>query len=121
MFSYPMSLTVGDHSTNYQKDRRPAEQIGKLKNFTNNRGKSTCSETFGRLESNAIGDEYQDVGKYFLRTEKKPQAKSIFKPSGGHKLTKHSEFVHQKEYDEHHAGPKNIPINFMARSTSEGF
>jgi hypothetical protein len=44
-----------------------------------------------------------------------------FKPSGGHKLVKNSEFVHLKEYNEHKAGPKNIPINFLARSTTENF
>jgi hypothetical protein len=53
-----MALTIGDASTNYQKDRRPKEDIGKLKNFSNNRGKSTTTETFGKLISNAIGDEY---------------------------------------------------------------
>ena len=31
LFSYPMPLTVGDASTNYQKDRRPAKEIGKVK------------------------------------------------------------------------------------------
>jgi hypothetical protein len=68
LFSYPMALTVGDASTNYQKDRRPAEEVGKLKSFSNNRGKSTTTETFGKLISNAIGDEYRDP-KYFLRSE----------------------------------------------------
>jgi len=53
-----MALTVGDASTNYQKDRRPAEEVGKLKGFSNNRGKSTTTDTFGKLISNAIGDEY---------------------------------------------------------------
>ena len=63
-----MPLTVGDASTNYQKDRRPAKEIGKVKNFANNRGRSTCSDTFNKLVSNAIGDEYRDPGQYFLRT-----------------------------------------------------
>ena len=57
-----MPLTVGDASTNYQKDRRPAKEIGKVKNFANNRGRSTCSDTFNKLVSNAIGDEYRDPG-----------------------------------------------------------
>jgi hypothetical protein len=63
-----MALTVGDASTNYQKDRRPAAEVGKIKGFSNNRGKSTTTETFGKLISNAIGDEYQDP-KYFLRSD----------------------------------------------------
>jgi len=37
------------------------------------------------------------------------------------KLVRHSEFVHMKEYDEHKPGPKNTPVGFNARSTSENF
>ena len=58
LFSQAMPLTIGDSSTNYQKDRRPAHEIGKLRSFSNNRGKTTTSETFGKLISNAIGDQY---------------------------------------------------------------
>ena len=118
LFSYPMGLTVGDSSTNYQKDRRPASEIGKLKGFANSRGKSTCSDTFNKLVSNAIGDEFQDPGKYFLRTS---SAKKPFRQSGAQKLVRHSEFAHMKEYDEHKFGPLNTPHGFNARSTSENF
>ncbi len=123
LFSHPICLTVGDASTNYQKDRRPAQEIGKMKNFSNNRGKSTTTETFNKLVSNAIGDEYQDVGKYFLRTDagKKSISSRSFKPSGGHKLVKNSEFKHQKEYDIHQPGSRKVPVNFLARSTSDSF
>lgn len=58
MFSHPQPLTVGDPSSNYQKERRPAEEVGKLRNFSNNRGKSVTTDTFNKLQSNAIGDEY---------------------------------------------------------------
>jgi len=58
LFSYAMPLTVGDSSTNYQKDRRPAEEVGRLRSFSNNRGKTSTCETFNKLVSNAIGDEY---------------------------------------------------------------
>ena len=75
-----MPLTIGDSSTNYQKDRRPKEEIGRKKGFVNNRGKSTCSDTFNKLVSNAVGDEYRDPGKYFLRSETKSQ--TPFKQSG---------------------------------------
>ena len=122
MFSSAMPLTVGDASTDYQKERRPAHEIGKLRNFSNTRGKTTCSETFGKLESNAIGDEYIDPGQYFLRKGAKSiQPSKTFKPSGGPKLTKHSEFEHKKEFDDPNPGPRNVPVNFMARSTSEFF
>lgn len=69
LFSQAMPLTIGDASTNYQCDRRPAELIGKQRNFSNSRGRITCGETFNPLLSNAIGDEYRDTGKYFLRSE----------------------------------------------------
>ena len=102
-----MALTVGDSSTNYQKDRRPAEEVGRLRGFSNNRGKSTTAETFGKLVSNAIGDEYQDP-KYNLRTEAgtKTISKSSFKSGGNGKLVRHSEFIHMKEYDNKIPGPK---------------
>jgi len=101
-----MPLTVGDASTNYQKDRRPAKDIGKIRSFSTNRGKNTTTETFNKLVSNAIGDEYQDPGKYFLRSDagKRSISNKTFKPSGNGHLTKHSEFVHLKEYDCHVAG-----------------
>lgn len=63
----PMSLTVGDASTNYQCDRRKASEVGRMRNFANNRGKSTTTDTFNKLESNAVGDEFVDPGQYFLR------------------------------------------------------
>lgn len=122
LFSYPMALTVGDSSTNYQKDRRPAEEVGKLRGFSNNRGKSTTLETFGKLISNAIGDEYRDP-KYNLRTTdgNKSISKQSFKSSGNGKLTKHSEFIHMKEYDNKIPGPKQIPINFITKHANQTF
>ena len=44
-----------------------------------------------------------------------------FKQSGAQRLVKHSEFMHMKEYDEKIKGPRNVPIGFNARSTSENF
>jgi len=114
-------LTVGDSSTNYQKDRRPAAEIGKKKNFANSRGRSTVTETFNKLQSNAIGDEYQDAGQYFLRTDNKKKNKGVFKRGYNGSLTRHSEFSHQKEYVYHNPGPMNTKTNFMARSTTEAF
>jgi len=77
------------------------------------------------LQSNAIGDEYNDSKPLgaFLRTEANTKCLSnkTFKPSGGHKLVKNSEYQHMKEFDIPDKGLKNTPINFMARSTSESF
>lgn len=123
MFSQAMPLTIGDASTNYQCDRRPKEIIGKQRNFSNSRGRITCGETFNPLVSNAIGDEYRDTGKYFLRSEagKKSISKSAFRPGGAQVKVKHSEFLHLKEFADHHPGPLHTPVNFMARSTYEAF
>lgn len=65
----PLSLTVGDASTNYQCDKRDPQIIGKNKMFANDRGRATTTDTFEKLVSNAIGDQYQDAGKYFLRSD----------------------------------------------------
>jgi len=85
----------------------------------------TTQATFGKLATNAIGDEYIDAKPLsnFLRSDagKKPISGATFKPSGGHKLVKNSEFQHMKEFDIHGKGLKNTPINFMARSTSDSF
>lgn len=92
-------------------------------------------DTFEKvLKSNAIGDDFVDPGQYFLR---KPDSNdklkeraarvggsvshsSIFKPSGGPKLVRRSEFEH------HHNGPEPRPEprkekNFLTRFTSETF
>jgi hypothetical protein len=80
--------------------------IGKKRGFANNRGRATTTDTFGKLISNAIGDEYQDAGKYYLRENAgKKKLAGPFAPSGKGKLIKHSEFVHMKEYNNHQAGP----------------
>ena len=102
----PLGLTVGDSSTNYQKDRVPADKVGKQRGFSNNRGARKTTETFGKLISNAIGDQYQDTGKYYLRTEAgKRKVAGDFVSSGNGKLTRHSEYEHRKEYNNHIAGP----------------
>lgn len=87
------------------------------------RGKTVTTDTFGKLETNAVGDEFQDPGKYFLRQDagKRSISSKCFKPNGGHKLVRHSEFLHMKEFNEHKPGAKDTPKNFMTRSTYEPF
>ena len=58
LFSSALPLTVGDASTNYQCERRPKEEVGRLRNFSNQRGKLSTTDTFNKLQSNAIGDQY---------------------------------------------------------------
>ena len=93
LFSIPLSLHIGDSSVHYNKPRRDERLIGKPRQVQNNRGKSVVAATFNKLETLAIGDPFEDPGKYFLRSGagKKALAGS-FKPSGGGKTVKHSEF-----------------------------
>lgn len=58
MFSSALPLTVGDKSSYYDVARKPAEEVGKVRAFSNNRGMKTTAECFGKFTSNAIGDEY---------------------------------------------------------------
>ena len=60
LFSGAVPLTIGDTSSFYDCARRPAEEVGKQRSFSNNRGMQTTAEPFGKFASNAIGDEYAD-------------------------------------------------------------
>lgn len=62
--------------------------LERVKNFSTSRGRLTVADTFEKLKSNAIGDQFIDPGKYFLRKDagKKSISNVSFKPSGGHKL-----------------------------------
>lgn len=123
LFSLALPLTVGDSSTNYQCERRSKELVGKQRNFSVCRGKTVTTDTFNKLQTNAVGDEFQDPGKYFLRQDagKRSISSKCFKPNGGHKLIKTSEFLHMKEFPDRNPGPKNTPKGFMTRSTYEPF
>ena len=68
----PVSLTVGDSSTNYQTFRKERHEVGLNRGMTVNRCKGN-KETFGVFQSNALGDPYQDPGQYILR---KPRSTS---------------------------------------------
>lgn len=62
----PISLTVGDESTNYQTKRKDAKDCGKVKDMVINPSRRT-GDTFTKLASNSIGDPYVDPGQYYLR------------------------------------------------------
>lgn len=81
-------------------------------------------DTFEKLKSNAIGDQFVDPGQYFLRRDDKREltksVEMIFRPSGANKTVRNSEFAHL------HNGPPPRPVpetkkNFLARSTMELF
>ena len=88
-----------------------------MKNIVNNPAKGT-KDTFEKvLKSNAIGDQFVDPGQYFLRRpDTNEQLKrraprvggsvshsQVFRPNGGHKLVRKSEFEHL------HNGPPPSP------------
>ena len=99
--------------------------------MANNPNRKGAVGTFEILKSNAVGDSYVDPGQYYLRSstyttkgEVRPDTgKSngrVFKPSGGPKKVRHSEFKH------HHNGPPppkdtEPRKNFLTRSTYELF
>lgn len=113
---------------------RERSEVGKVKGVLNNPARGT-KDTFEReLKSNAIGDEFIDPGQYFLRKpdnneilkQRAPRVggsvshSTIFKPNGGHKLVRRSEFEHL------HNGPPPRPNpvrekNFLTRFTMETF
>ena len=59
----PVGLTVGDDSTNYQTFRKERHEVGQNRAMTVN-GCKNAKETFGKFQSNALGDPYVDPGKY---------------------------------------------------------
>jgi len=94
---------------------RERSEVGKVKNIMNNPAKGTKDTFEKELKSNAIGDEFNDPGQYFLRKPDIPvrtkpvnvggsvSHSAIFKSSGGNKLVRKSEFEH------HHNGPPPRP------------
>jgi hypothetical protein len=121
-FSMPMSLTIGDSSTHYHKQRRDEKEIGRVRAVSVNRGKNASTQPFEKLKSLAVGDEYQDAGKYFLRTEAgKKKIGGSFAPAGSGKTVRTSEFEHMKEYEFSTPGPKKIPKQVSSRRTPECF
>ena len=122
LFSIPINLTVGDASTNYQCDRKAADKVGKSRSFANGRGRATTTDTFNKLVSNAIGDEYNDSGRYFLRQNAGKKAiAGPFAPSGKGKLVRKSEFSHMKEFDHKQPGPKSTFKNCTTSTHTGSF
>lgn len=80
---------------------------------------ANTKDTFEKFKSNAIGDAYIDPGQYYLRPKSSGQVGN-FRPSGGKKTVKHSEFEHMPN------GPPPRPMpeknkGYMTRSTYETF
>jgi len=119
LFSIPLGLTVGDPSTYYQRDRKNENEVGLKRSFANHRGKTTTTDTFNKLVSNAIGDPYQDSGKYFLRSESGKKAHAgPFNPSGrGNRMLGPIELTQEKEFKEHFARSPIKTYKWLATKT----
>lgn len=122
LFSLPLGNTIGDSSTYYVKDRKENSEVGKNRCFANTRGRITTSDPFNKLSSNAIGDPYQDAGKYHLRQEAGKRALSgPFNPSGkGNKLLGPIQLTDEKEFILHQAGPNANSTKWLATKTHSG-
>lgn len=116
----PVSLTVGDSSTNYQTFRKERNEVGLNKGMTVNKCRGT-TETFTKFTSNAIGDPYQDPGQYIMR---KPRSSSqvVKKPF----LTCSNKKVRKSEFEYKPLGPPRRPVpesapRFGTRTTADPF
>ena len=104
---------------NYLVSGREKYEVGKTKQVIINPARGT-RDTFEKLKSNAIGDQFVDPGQYFLRKTDRAQSSGVFRQSGCNKKVRKSEFEHL------HNGPPQRPDperrkNFMTRSTYELF
>jgi len=119
LFSIPLGNTIGDSSTYYMRDRKNAEEVGKKSNFSNGRGRVSTTQPFNKLVSNAIGDPYQDGGRYFLRNGSGSKAHSgPFNPSGnGNKILGRINLTEENEFKQHHAGPSSDHKKWLATKT----
>lgn len=133
LFSMPLGVTIGDGSTNYQTYRKERHEVGAVKPYTVNPCGDT-KQTFGKLESNAIGNPYVDPGQYDLRkpgprgagtgcinsTMRSQSMDKTFKYSGSQKLVRRSEFEHM-----HNGPPKKVEPEtkkgFLTSSVPEPF
>lgn len=100
----PVSLTVGDSSTCYQTFRKERHEVGLNKGMTVNQCRgANATETFGKFQSNALGDPYVDPGKYngSLRGKGRSSSQASMKPFN----TCSSKKVRKSEYEYIPQGP----------------
>ena len=126
LFSIPLGTTIGDTSTFYARDRKNEDETGKKRGFANGRGRINTTDPFNKITSNAIGDPYQDAGKYHLRSTSGLKAHAgPFNPSGsGGKLLGPIQMTDKREFPLHQPGPNNNSKRWLASNTktnSNGF
>ena len=105
LFSMPVGLTVGDSSTNYQTFRKERHEVGLNRGMTVNRCKDSKS-TFGKFQSNALGDPYQDPGQYIMRKPRSGSQVSKPKPF----VTTSNKKVRKSEFEYMPLGPPARPV-----------
>lgn len=118
----PVGLTVGDASTCYQTYRKERHEVGLNRGMTVNGCKNSKS-TFGNFQSNALGDPYQDPGKYNGSLRGARSASQQAKPAF---LACSNKKVRKSEFEYIPLGPPKRPVpesapRFATRVKAEPF
>ena len=118
----PVGLTIGDSSTNYQTFRKERHEVGLNKGMTINACRGS-KETFGKFQSNALGDPYIDPGQYIMR---KPRATSTDQKPRQPFITCSNKKVRKSEFEYMPLGPPKRPVpesapRFQTRVKAEPF
>lgn len=117
----PVGLTIGDSSTNYQTYRKERHEVGLNRGMTVNQCKGS-KETFGKFQSNALGDPYQDPGQYILRKPRANSQNARIKPftTCSNKKVRTSEFQWKPEGPPARPVPESAP-RFATRVKADPF
>ena len=115
----PASLTVGDSSTCYQTFRKERHEVGLNKGMTINQCRG-AKETFGKFESNALGDPFQDPGQYFLRKPRSTSQKPRPFLTCSNKKVRKSEFEYKPQGPPARPTPEPLP-RFGTRVKADPF
>ena len=112
----PVGLTVGDASTNYQTYRKERNEVGLNRGMLS---EQKTKATFGKFQSNALGDPYQDPGKYngSLRGSSTPQKPFL---TASNKKVRKSEFEYMPQGPAQRVMPESAP-RFATRVKAEPF
>ena len=116
----PLGLTIGDSSTVYKTFRKERHEVGLKRGISVAKAKGP-RETFGRFSSNALGDPFQDAGKYngSLRKTKSKPVLPPFKTTGNRKIRR-SEFPYIEQGPPKRPEPETAP-RFGTRVKAEPF
>ena len=115
----PLGITIGDSSTVYQTFRKEKHQVGLKKGMSVARAKG-AKETFGRFQSNAVGDPYQDPGKYNAHLRRTNAKTPLPFTTSSNKKVRRSEFPYIEQGPPQRSIPETAP-RFATRVKNEPF